>query len=413
MQSVTIIGAGVAGCSTGYLLSQRGYDVTIVEKGEVGGLLREVEFDTGYHCDSAPHLLFFDEEEEAIVGELFSEFTELDSHDFYAKTYPTDDLSEPHDYPVSHANIDRWDDHEQIREELEQAEGKTDADYFDQYMLKQVGPTLYERYNKHYTHKHWGIDPQRITGDWFDFKISFPDDETTFFDGASYYPQKKYTTILEEMIEDCEVVFDGVTGLKTDGREILALETESGETIEDELFVSTIDPSLLVDTEESLNYRSMVIHGTHIEASQRLFPDHVNWGYFPNHHDFTRITDYDFTPQTIPEGEYILTTEFPCFLGEDLWSQDDEWFDEYVLSFLDEQAIEAEILDSQARRAARAYPLPVEEEVQKFERINQQLSDYENMFNLGRVSTYEYIWIKDIVQQAYETVDEIEAAVVQ
>jgi UDP-galactopyranose mutase len=207
-------------------------------------------------------------------------------------------------------------------------------------------------------------------------------------------------------------VFDGVTGLDTEGDEIVALETESGQRLEDDLFVSTIDPSLLVDDiDASLNYRSMVILGAHIEASERLFPPHASWGYFPNHYDFTRVTDYDFTPQSIPDGEYVLTVEFPCFLDDDLWSRSDEWFDDYLLSFLDDQDIEAEILASEARRAPRAYPLPVEEELEKFERINSRLSEYENMYNLGRVSTYEYIWIKDIVQQAYETVDEITAAV--
>ncbi|MDS0300282.1 FAD-dependent oxidoreductase [Halogeometricum sp. S1BR25-6] len=411
---VTIIGAGVAGCTTGYLLSQRGYDVTIVEKGGIGGLLREIEFDTGYHCDSAPHLLFYDETEEAIVGELFSEFSELDAHDFYAKTYPTGTLDEPHDYPVTKANIDLWDDSEQIWDELANAEGKTDADYFDQYMLKQVGPTLYERYNEGYTRKHWGVEPERITGDWFDFKISFPEEEDSFFSGGAYYPQKKYTTILKEMISDCDVVFDGVTGLDTDGDRIQSLVTENGQRLEDDRFVSTIDPSILVDdVDATFDYRSMVIYGAHIEASERLFPSHVNWGYFPNDYEFTRVTDYDFTPQSIPEGEYILTVEFPCFIDEDLWTRSDEWFDDYVRSFLDEQGVEAEILDSQTRRAPRAYPLPVEEEIQKFELINGRLSEYENMFNLGRVSTYEYIWIKDIVQQAYETVDEITATVTQ
>jgi UDP-galactopyranose mutase len=409
MRDVTIVGAGVAGCTVGHLLSERGYDVTVIEKEAVGGLLREIEFDSGYHCDSAPHLLFFDEEEEAVVGELFSEFADLEPQTYYAKTYPTDDLGEPHDYPVSRANIDRWDDSEQIRKELAEAQGKTDADYFREYVRRQVGATLYDRYYEHYTHKHWGIDPGRITGDWFDFKISFPDDEDSFFDGGAYYPQRKYTDILQDMLGDCEVVFDGVSGLETDGDRVQALRTESGDRIGGDIFVSTIDPSILVDVEEPLNYRSMVIHGLHMEASERLFPDHVNWGYFPNHHPFTRITDYDFTPQNIPDGEYILTTEFPCFLGDDVWSQSKEWFDQTVQEFLAAQGIESEIIDSKIRRAPRAYPLPVREEFEKFERINGRLSAYENVANLGRVSTYEYIWIKDIVQQAYQTVDEIAA----
>jgi len=407
MTTITVIGAGIAGCSLSYLLDQEGFDVTVVEKDAVGGLLRELEFDTGYHCDSAPHLLFYDEETEAVVGEMFSEFTRLEPHEFYAATYPRGELSDPHHYPVSEQNIDRWDDADEIREELERAPGRTDAEFFEEYMKNQVGETLYNRYNRNYTEKHWGIDPKRITGDWFDFKISFPEEEQEFFGDGAYYPDDKYTDILQRMISGCEPVFDGVANLETEGDRIVAARTESGARIESDLFVSTIDPSILVDTTEELEYRSMVILGTHLRASDRPFPDHVDWGYFPNHYDFTRITDYEFVPQETPDGEYILTTEFPCFVGDDLWSRPDEWYAEYLRDFLARQDIDSEILDAQVRRAPRAYPLPVNEEIEKFNRINGQLSQYRNVFNLGRVSTYEYIWIKDIVQQTYETRDEI------
>ncbi|MFC7026566.1 FAD-dependent oxidoreductase [Halomicroarcula sp. GCM10025710] len=37
MQDITIVGGGIAGCSTAYLLSERGYDVTVVEKDAIGG----------------------------------------------------------------------------------------------------------------------------------------------------------------------------------------------------------------------------------------------------------------------------------------------------------------------------------------------------------------------------------------
>ncbi|WP_276275486.1 UDP-galactopyranose mutase [Haloarcula regularis] len=345
------------------------------------------------------------------MGELFSEFTHIEPHEFYAASYPRGDLSDPHHYPVSKANIDKWDDADQIRSELEEVPGKQDAEFFDEYMINQVGQTLYDRYHKHYTKKHWGIDPERITGDWFDFKISFPEGEQEFFGDGAYYPSDKYTDILNEMISDCEIIFEGVSGLETEGERINALRTEDGDRLESDLFVSTIDPSFLVDTDESLKYRSMVILGTHIEATERLFPDHIDWGYFPNHYDFTRVTEYSFMPQELPADEHILTTEFPCFIGDEIWSNDDAWYETYLMEFLDEQGIEASLLDAEVRRAPRAYPLPVTEEIERFERINDQLSDFENMYNLGRVSTYEYIWIKDIVQQAYQTCDKILADV--
>lgn len=410
--TVVIVGGGVAGCSLASLLNRGGFDVTLVERREIGGLLREIEFETGYHCDSAPHLLFFDETEERAVGELFRRFTTLHEHEFYAGTYPRGDLTDPHHYPVSEANLDRWDDADQLRAELDGAPGKTDAAFFESYVKNQVGPTLYDRYYRNYTEKHWGIDPARITGDWFDFKLSFPETEQEFFGGGAYYPDDRYTDILAQMVDGCDVVFDAASELVTSGGEIDCLRTESGLELTGDVYVNTIDPSVLVSTvDESLRYRSMVILGVHIEATERLFPAHVDWGYFPNHYEFTRLTDYGFTPQSIPDGEFILTAEFPCFLGDDCWSHPDEWYERYLLEFLDEQHIEAELLAAEVRRVPRAYPLPVEEEIATFERINASLSTYDTMFNLGRISTYEYIWIKDIVGQADETFHAIESSV--
>jgi len=175
--------------------------------------------------------------------------------------------------------------------------------------------------------------------------------------------------------------------------------------------VNTVDPSVLVDdvddVDDPIDYRSMVILGAHVQANERPFPDHVDWGYFPNHYAFTRVTDYGFTGQSLPADEYLLTAEYPCFVGDDVWERSDGWFERYLLEFLHDEGIDAEAVDAVVRRAPRAYPLPVTEEIERFERIDARLSSYENVYNLGRMSTYEYIWIKDIVQHAFETREEI------
>lgn len=409
---VVIVGGGVAGCSLASFLERGGVDVTLLERAAIGGLLREIEFDSGYYCDSAPHLLFFDPETEPEAEALFSRYTDLTHHDFYAATYPRGTLAEPHHYPVSEANIDRWDDADRIRAELERAPGPSDAEFFEEYVRDQVGPTLYDRYYRSYTEKHWGIDPAQITGDWFDFKISFPESERDFFGDGAYYPEARYTEVLESMVSGCEVVFDGAAELLTEGDRVEGVRTEGGEVVTGDAYVSTIDPSLLVsDVADSLRYRSMIILGAHVEASERLFPAHVDWGYFPNDYAFTRLTDYGFTPQSIPNGEFVLTAEFPCFVGDDVWSKSNDWFERYLVEFLDGQGIDAEVLAAEVRRAPRAYPLPVADELEKFARIDAALAAYENLFTLGRTSTYEYIWIKDIVKGAAELVDEIEASV--
>jgi protoporphyrinogen oxidase len=56
---VAIIGAGPAGLTAAYLLSKKGYSVTVIEKDEryVGGISRTVEHD-GYRFDIGGHRFF-------------------------------------------------------------------------------------------------------------------------------------------------------------------------------------------------------------------------------------------------------------------------------------------------------------------------------------------------------------------
>jgi len=411
MPTATVIGAGIAGCSTGYLLSKRGYDVTIVEKDAVGGLLRDIEFDDGTYCDSAPHLLFF-EDDQSHVKDLFSRFSTLDELKPYAKSYPRGQLSDPHHYPVTHANAEKWEDEEEMVKQLDNATSEPDGDTFDEFVTEQVGPLFYERYFHNYTKKHWGVDPSRITGDWFDYKINFPEAEQPFFgDSNVYYPREKYVDILSEMISDCTLVFDEVQGLDTGGGEIQGIQTKSGRQYESDIYINTVDPSIVADTDLSLNYRSMVIVGAQLELDTgSIFPEQVYWGYFANDYDFTRLTEYSFTDQEFAANEFVTTFEFPCFTDENLWTRSSDWFATYIQEFFADQGIEATVKDIVARRAPWAYPLPVASEIEKFEQIEAELANLDNLYNLGRVSTYQYIWIKDIVEQAYETVNQIESS---
>lgn len=400
-----VIGGGVAGCVTSYLLTQLGHDVTIVERDAIGGLLRDIEFSDGTYCDSAPHILFYDPDTEPEVATLFERFTSLTERSFYAKTYPTGELCDPHDYPVSEANITRWDDAERIVAERKANSVPDDANTFEEYVKPRIGETLYERYFGPYTEKHWGVDPSRVTGDWFDFKMNFPETEQSFFSGsAAAYPSRKYETILNEMVEDCIIKHATVTGLDTSDGAVDAVRTASGNRLRADNFVNTIDPSIVANTEKELEYRSMAIVGVRLAASSRLFPDHVDWGYFPRDYEFTRVTDYGFTDQGLAPDEYILTFEFPCFREGDIYSWDPADYEAYIREFLTEQGIESTVHEVQVRRAPRAYPLPVREEIDRFQSISEELSALDDLYNLGRVATYQYIWIKDIVGQAIEAV---------
>ena len=402
-----IIGGGVAGCVTSYLLTQQGHAVTIIEKDSIGGLLRNIEFSDGTYCDSAPHILFYAHETEGEVADLFERFATLRDETFYAKTYPTGDLNEPHDYPVSEANIERWNDADAIRKERASLTPPDDAATFEAYVKPRVGPTLYRRYFGPYTEKHWGVDPDRVTGDWFDFKMNFPETEESFFEGsAAVYPSRTYEAILNEMVAPNTVRHETVTGLDVSDSTVDAVRTDERTRITGDKFINTIDPSIVADTDTELVYRSMVIIGVRIQSATSLFPDHVDWGYFPRDYEFTRVTDYGFTDQDLAPDDHILTFEFPCFRDDPVYDWDVSRYESYLREFFADQDLRATIDEVQVRRAPRAYPLPVREQIDRFESINERLDGLSGLYNLGRVAMYEYIWIKDIVQQAIDAVED-------
>lgn len=408
-KTVTVIGGGVAGCSVAYFLTESGYDVQILEKNEIGGMLSEIEFSDGSHCDSAPHILFFDRPD-APAKRLFSEFTELNSFDPYAKSYPTGKLSEPHDYPVSRRNTEWWDDTATLKREIDNATMPADGHTFDEFVSAQVGPRMYRRYFKSYTVKQWGVSPSDIVGDWFNYKINFVEDETPFFaDAEAYYPRRKYSDVLTEMVKDCSVIYEGATGLQTTGTRVTAVETETG-TLEADVFVNTVDPAYLVSNPESYRYRSMIIAGVRTKLDDDLFPPEVWWGYFPNDYEFTRLTEYGFTPWSF-NGQTLLTFEYPCFTEDQLWQRDEQWFVKRVRRFFTEQGINGDIQEVILRRLPHAYPLPVETDMQAFHRTNDRLKQFENLYNVGRVATYEYVWVRDIVEAAVDTTSRIDSEI--
>ena len=58
MKKVIILGAGITGLSSGWKLSEKGFDVTILEKDpEIGGLAKTINFKNNL-VDLGPHSFF-------------------------------------------------------------------------------------------------------------------------------------------------------------------------------------------------------------------------------------------------------------------------------------------------------------------------------------------------------------------
>ncbi len=165
---VAIIGAGPAGLTAAYLLTQQGYKVTVIEKDEryVGGISRTVEYE-GFRFDIGGHR-FFSKSKEVV--------------DLWNEILPDDFIQRPrmsriyyegkfYSYPLrafeALFNLGVW------RSSLCMASyawakgfpNKT-VRSFEDWTVNQFGHKLYSIFFKTYTEKVWGMPCDEMSADW-------------------------------------------------------------------------------------------------------------------------------------------------------------------------------------------------------------------------------------------------------
>ena len=134
--SILILGGGVAGSSMAYYLSEKGYDVTMIEKNShVGGLARTCRY-AGHPYEFGPHIWFWPGGKEEPINATIVKLTsdELFYIDRRLFTYVEPDRRK-YRYPVHYQDIALMPEHEQIEQELRQNRAES---------LKLIEPQLPE-----------------------------------------------------------------------------------------------------------------------------------------------------------------------------------------------------------------------------------------------------------------------------
>ena len=165
---VAIIGAGPAGLTAAYLLTRKGFSVTVIEKDPVyvGGISRTVEYE-GFRFDIGGHR-FFSKSREVV--------------DLWNEILPDDFIERPrmsriyyegkfYSYPLrafeALMNLGIW------RSTLCMASyarwklfPHKDPKSFEQWVVNQFGHKLFSIFFKTYTEKVWGMPTDEMSADW-------------------------------------------------------------------------------------------------------------------------------------------------------------------------------------------------------------------------------------------------------
>ena len=428
MYDLVIIGAGPAGLTAAYELSDSDKKVLILEKKfQVGGLAETKVFGK-YRYDIGPHRFFTKNKE---VYDLFLKILGKDAVEVKRKTRILFKNSY-FDYPLTPLNaLFGLGIVESILTVISYSYARIKSylniskiENFEDWVVDRFGRKLFNNFFKNYTEKVWGLDCKEIGSDWAAQRIKglslstaikfalFPKSKKrpkTLVD-KFYYPKlgagmlwekfedyivsrnievfkEKIVTNVKKNSESFSVTFSNAEGNKTiiDTKNIFF----SNPLLE---FINIFEgevPKSVLNSAKSLNYRNHI--SVHVTIDKKLFDD--NWIYIhsPNI-KMARIADFtNFSKLMSEEGTFPLTLEYFCFEEDKFWQQNNQEVIEFALEEL-RQIFDDDfsVIHSEVTRNANAYPVIRIGYQEHIDTIKNWLRNIENVTAIGRSGMFKY-----------------------
>ncbi len=278
-----ILGGGPAGCAAAWYAKQKGIDdITIVEKEEKLGGCSLTRFYHEIPYEYGPQILYTDEDDIRSVFEKFitNVKPKTEDREYHPKVFIDGTIADPHDFPVTVANVLKQKDPTKVIYELYKINlEKPDFSNFENYMISRMGRTLYENYIKNYNIKHWNRHPKEIDTDWAKMRTLTLREKNDMFQGRWQGHPGDYTPLWSGLTKNCKIICGKANVSKDmsncfiDGKKVIA-----------DLIISTLPLG------EELDYRHTYKVFVGVKNAGFLMPSYAN--SFPNNYNFHRILDY-------------------------------------------------------------------------------------------------------------------------
>jgi UDP-galactopyranose mutase len=242
-----------------------------------------------------------------------------------------------------------------------QAEPRSSVRTSEDVVVSKVGRDLYEKLFRNYTRKQWGKDPSELDAlVTARIPVRTNTDDRYFTDRYQAMPKFGYTRMFENMLDDSNIRIQ----LGCEYRDAIK-ESKSREII----FTGPVDEFFEFRFGE-LPYRSLRFEH---ETLQQDFLQPVAVVNYPNDHAYTRITEFKhLTGQAHRQTSVVY--EYPASAG-----------DPY-------------------------YPVPTPENAFLYKRYAELAGKHENVHFVGRLATYRYYNMDQVVAQALTLCKQLVAA---
>jgi protoporphyrinogen oxidase len=425
--TILIIGAGPAGLTAGYELTQRGICPTILEQSNsMGGLARTENMD-GYRFDIGGHRFYTKSSkvqalwEEVMQSNDFLHVKRLSrifyNGNFFAYPLELLEIITKLGIPESFRIFISW--------LKSQFRPYPQEHTFEEWVSNRFGGHLYHIFFKTYTEKVWGIPCNQIQAEWAAQRIKGLSFTTALLD--SIFKSSRAKTLTKEfryplygpgmMWDQFRQKIEMVGGQIWCGAEVLGLEMENGRvcaarvqkdgqiiTLKTEQVISSMalkdmilrlnpaPPAEVLQAAEGLRYRDFLQVGLVLNTTE-VFLDQWLYIHSPKV-QVGRIQNFkNWSAAMLPEtSQTNLGMEYFCNQGDELWNMSDDALIALAgkeLRMLD-LASNAKVIRGFVIRQPRAYPVYDATYQQHLAVIRSYLEGIPNLQTIGRNGMHRY-----------------------
>ncbi|MCB9760318.1 MAG: FAD-dependent oxidoreductase [Alphaproteobacteria bacterium] len=415
--TVVIVGGGVAGLVSAQLLQEAGAQVVVIERNEtIGGLARSFRYD-GFSFDCGPHRFHTENPnvkaylDRVIQGDgtLFPRRSEVY---FQGKYYR---------WPLHPKNLVQLPKPMAARAGIDLVANtfkEYQIDNFEQYVLRQYGPTLYEHFFRGYSEKFLGIHPRETHPDWAKVGINraIIDDKLQMQNLAQLvkstltqfnkveipflYPTEGMQQAWEKVSAIIEArggrILSGV-GARMEGQNGRVTKVWAGEESFEPSVVIWTAPITLAMSQLGLEvphlpYLGLLLYNVAVECD---IPRRYQWCYYgADDIVFNRISvPRFFSESTVPDATSTgLCVEVTCMEGDARWEHAERLTDWVVDDLVKVGLIPNRrvVHDVWVERIPESYPIYHKHYPRDLEQARRGLATFENLHLAGRTGMFWY-----------------------
>lgn len=443
LNNIAILGGGPAGLASGWALEELGQtDYTIFEKSSVhGGNARTVQFGD-FKYDTGPHRFH------ARHPEATRRVSELLGSDLQAVEAPARIYWEGRfvDFPLRPLQILKSGGlgfatkaaTDLISARVRNRNGVSPDD-FQTYANSWFGKTIAGTFLVPFSERLWGLPGPQLSPDIAGrrlpgFSVTGIIKETLLgskksdhLEGRFLYPREGYGQISDKMAEtlspDRLAYGQRIVGIQTSKDRITSVSIQSGDevrTVSPEAVINTLPitmiakmmdpapPKEVLDAADKLQFRDVVLAVLTIDQ-ESISEAAVT--YFQNpKYEFTRAHEPRNRSRAMsPQGKTSLVMEYPCFQTDEIWRRDENTIVNDLVKDLDQMGLikESRVLGSQVHRMSDAYPVYSKGYKEISDVILSYLSQFKNLWTLGRGGSFFYGHVHDFVTDGFSTADDV------